>query len=452
MSKDLGLVKAIHSGATAPSNPEMIWYDTTASVHKYYNTATATWSAFAAAASDLATVLGAGGASGASDIDMAAGQNVSFASGSFKSEISAGSLTANRSIQLPDVDGTLATTADLSTGTDITTILAAPTGGVDIKVSNGDKVISPDVPTSIDMNDGGAVKINAADAGSGSAFVKASPTTGLELSTDTKVSINADDGISLGVPGDVDKATIKVARTGVQLTSEVNEKSIQLQATDASGVTTSGLEVSSGGASVPFIGQGLMIGGTLANLPNKSALGVKGNANTNMSVSSTDTAGIALYTRASGSETLRAEISATDATGIFKIRSMTENMTLSTTESGVEQMALEASAHNITFGRSLAGATQSITVSSNNISTVNELPTLKLTAAAPITVHDIAAGRIDGEERLLMNVGANAITLAHKGGGTGNVMTPGAVDKVLNTKEAVRMVFSTDFTGWLIIG
>lgn len=43
---NLGLVKAIHSGVSAPSNIKMIWYDETIHKHKYYNTISSTWDLF----------------------------------------------------------------------------------------------------------------------------------------------------------------------------------------------------------------------------------------------------------------------------------------------------------------------------------------------------------------------------------------------------------------------
>lgn len=44
-SIDLGLVKAIHKGLTAPTNTDMLWYDDNLGVkkHKYYDTVTSTW-------------------------------------------------------------------------------------------------------------------------------------------------------------------------------------------------------------------------------------------------------------------------------------------------------------------------------------------------------------------------------------------------------------------------
>ena len=46
--KNLGLVKLIHVGVSAPSNTQMIWYDDNpaAKLHKFYNTITGAWETF----------------------------------------------------------------------------------------------------------------------------------------------------------------------------------------------------------------------------------------------------------------------------------------------------------------------------------------------------------------------------------------------------------------------
>jgi hypothetical protein len=46
--KNLGLVKAIHTGTTAPDNTAMLWFDTNVGVniHKYYNLVSGQWVAF----------------------------------------------------------------------------------------------------------------------------------------------------------------------------------------------------------------------------------------------------------------------------------------------------------------------------------------------------------------------------------------------------------------------
>lgn len=44
--KNLGFVKAIHSGEIAPSNKEMIWFDTINKVHKVYNFDISEWVVF----------------------------------------------------------------------------------------------------------------------------------------------------------------------------------------------------------------------------------------------------------------------------------------------------------------------------------------------------------------------------------------------------------------------
>lgn len=40
---NLGFIKPIHAGASPPSNTQMIWYDTGASLHKYYKVSTLSW-------------------------------------------------------------------------------------------------------------------------------------------------------------------------------------------------------------------------------------------------------------------------------------------------------------------------------------------------------------------------------------------------------------------------
>ena len=42
-TQNLGIVKAIHIGTSAPTNLQMLWYDTTVNEHKYYNVVTGIW-------------------------------------------------------------------------------------------------------------------------------------------------------------------------------------------------------------------------------------------------------------------------------------------------------------------------------------------------------------------------------------------------------------------------
>jgi hypothetical protein len=44
---NLGLVKAIYSGLTPPTNIKMIWYDEVVKQHKYYDTVSSAWRSFA---------------------------------------------------------------------------------------------------------------------------------------------------------------------------------------------------------------------------------------------------------------------------------------------------------------------------------------------------------------------------------------------------------------------
>ena len=46
-TKNLGLVKAIHVGTVAPTNTQMLWFDTSLAtpLHKFYNTTTSSWEA-----------------------------------------------------------------------------------------------------------------------------------------------------------------------------------------------------------------------------------------------------------------------------------------------------------------------------------------------------------------------------------------------------------------------
>lgn len=43
ITKDLGLVQALHSGSTPPQNTKLLWYDTNTGLHKFYIVATQTW-------------------------------------------------------------------------------------------------------------------------------------------------------------------------------------------------------------------------------------------------------------------------------------------------------------------------------------------------------------------------------------------------------------------------
>jgi hypothetical protein len=43
---NLGQVKLLHKGATAPTNTDLVWYDTTVNLHKYYNTQAGAWATF----------------------------------------------------------------------------------------------------------------------------------------------------------------------------------------------------------------------------------------------------------------------------------------------------------------------------------------------------------------------------------------------------------------------
>ncbi len=41
--KNLGTIRAIHIGSSAPTNTKMLWYDTTVDRHKFYNILTSQW-------------------------------------------------------------------------------------------------------------------------------------------------------------------------------------------------------------------------------------------------------------------------------------------------------------------------------------------------------------------------------------------------------------------------
>lgn len=55
--KNLGLVKAIHKGVTAPSNTNILWYDTTTNLIKYYDSVGLVWKWLAAEATELPSNL-----------------------------------------------------------------------------------------------------------------------------------------------------------------------------------------------------------------------------------------------------------------------------------------------------------------------------------------------------------------------------------------------------------
>lgn len=46
ITKNLGQVKALHIGTTAPSNTSMLWHDTILNIKKSYNNVTSTWEPF----------------------------------------------------------------------------------------------------------------------------------------------------------------------------------------------------------------------------------------------------------------------------------------------------------------------------------------------------------------------------------------------------------------------
>lgn len=154
---DLGFIKAISSGITPPVNTEILWYDTTVNFHKYYDTGSGTWISLASGASSWSTVLGAGAESLGQSPIISPGDQMLFEQGGFQAALETSALSANRTLQLPDKSGTLATMSDIANAGDLAAVLTLgnTTQGKDISMSSGDIIRAQSGTAYLNLRDGG---------------------------------------------------------------------------------------------------------------------------------------------------------------------------------------------------------------------------------------------------------------------------------------------------------
>ena len=118
-SKNLGLVRAIHSGTTAPVNIKMLWYNENDNMHYYYDILTATWVLLASGGGSggtqtLSQTLSLGNSTGNNDISIVSGRKIIFNNSGFNTGLFANpSLAANQTVYLPSLSGTLALISDI---------------------------------------------------------------------------------------------------------------------------------------------------------------------------------------------------------------------------------------------------------------------------------------------------------------------------------------------------
>lgn len=188
MSFDLGFIQAIHSGAVAPINTQMLWYDTNVNLHKYYDTGSMLWTSLASGAASWSTVLASGAASGGTNPIISAGDKMLFNNGLFQVGLETSVLTADRTLQLPDQDGILATLADVAMAGNLSVVLGLGniTSGNDIIMTVGDKITSPTGVAFIDLEDTGVVGQVLLE---GSTLVTVRSQTHLKLVGDTIISL-----------------------------------------------------------------------------------------------------------------------------------------------------------------------------------------------------------------------------------------------------------------------
>lgn len=139
---DLGLIAALISGPTAPTNTKILWYDTNVSLHKYYDTTGGTWVALVTAATtpNLTSVLTIGNASSGINVEMTNGDSVLFKGINGDAQLND---TLDRSgalalFNFPITGGTLMTEGFLSLSN--TLIGGTTTGGNDIDITSGDTI------------------------------------------------------------------------------------------------------------------------------------------------------------------------------------------------------------------------------------------------------------------------------------------------------------------------
>jgi hypothetical protein len=144
--KDLGLIAGILKGTSAPSNTEVIWYDSNAGIgiHKIYNTGTLTWEPLAGSSSTLANTLLAGSITGGTDITITSGDKVRYAIGSFHGDIVSAAISDNRTYTLPDKSGTFAMLSDITAAAtpslNAVLTVSSLTDGSNIRLSDGDVI------------------------------------------------------------------------------------------------------------------------------------------------------------------------------------------------------------------------------------------------------------------------------------------------------------------------
>jgi len=90
-TKNLGVVKALFIGTVAPTNTQMLWYDTSVNLHKYYDVVSTTWTTLVAGGAPVASVNGYTGVVvlDADDIDDTATTNKFYDTALFLTDLAA---------------------------------------------------------------------------------------------------------------------------------------------------------------------------------------------------------------------------------------------------------------------------------------------------------------------------------------------------------------------------
>jgi len=133
-SKNLGLVRAIHSGTTAPTNIKMLWYNENDYMHYYYDIPSSTWKLLASTGSGgtqtLSQTLALGNTTGANDINITAGRKIIFNNSGFTTGLLANpTLGVNTTVYLPSQSGTLALVSDIPSLAYSANLVIKGTGG-----------------------------------------------------------------------------------------------------------------------------------------------------------------------------------------------------------------------------------------------------------------------------------------------------------------------------------
>lgn len=155
MSFDLGFIKAISSGPTAPVNTQMLWFDTNVNLHKYYDVGGTAWVALASGAASWSTVLASGAETLGQSPIISPGDAILFENGGFQVSLEPGVLTGNHTAQFQDASGVIAYLSDIASAGDLNaTLVAGPnTGGEDIVMTTGDVIKASAGNAFIDMHD-----------------------------------------------------------------------------------------------------------------------------------------------------------------------------------------------------------------------------------------------------------------------------------------------------------